>query len=180
MAVSLIATNLATLAIGSLFYGSYLVLFSISLYLLLRRYDATHTSHNSRQHNSVFKSTVFVSAISLFLVVTAHWTTIVYRSFIAFVALQQGADAEKFFNDHTQLTEIIQNSHMSLSILIGDSLCADIQPRHCLTTRTRHHFRPKTDMEEWHIWYSTLQAQTWHLVVWPTRQSQIISRKAAQ
>jgi hypothetical protein len=24
-------------------------------------------------------------------------------------------------------------------------------------------FRPKTDMEERHIWYSTLQAQTWHL-----------------
>ncbi|KAJ7723028.1 hypothetical protein B0H14DRAFT_578756 [Mycena olivaceomarginata] len=122
MAVSLIATNLATLAIGSLFYGSYLVLFSISLYLLLRRYDATHTSHKSREHSSVFKSTVFVSAICLFLVVTAHWMTIVYRSFIAFVALQQGADAEKFFNDHTQLTEIIQNSLMSLSILIGDSL----------------------------------------------------------
>ncbi|KAJ7919655.1 hypothetical protein B0H13DRAFT_2656699 [Mycena leptocephala] len=122
MAVSLIATNLATLAIGSLFYGSYLVLFFISLYLLLRRYDTTHTSHKSRQNSSVFTSTVFVSAICLFLVVTAHWTTIVYRSFIAFVALQQGADAEKFFNDHTQFTEIIQNSFMSLSVLIGDSL----------------------------------------------------------
>jgi cation transport ATPase len=71
MAVSLIATNLATLAIGSLFYGSYLVLFFISLYLLLRRYDTTHTSHKSRQNSSVFTSTVFVSAICLFLVVTA-------------------------------------------------------------------------------------------------------------
>jgi len=122
MAFTLIAVNLATLALGSLFYGIYLVLFFISTYLLLRRYNATHTSHKSRQNSSVFKSTVFISAILLFLVVTAHWTTIIYRSFIAYVALQHGEEAEAFFQDHTQLTEVIQSCFMSLAVLIGDSL----------------------------------------------------------
>ncbi|KAF7341177.1 hypothetical protein MVEN_01852600 [Mycena venus] len=122
MALSLIAANLATLAIGSLFYGMYLVLFFISMYMLLRRHNKTHTSHKSRKDNSIFKSMVFVSAILLCLVVTLHWTTIIYRAFIAFVALEHGAEAEIFFNDHTQLTEIIQNGLMSVAILIGDSL----------------------------------------------------------
>ncbi|KAJ6597959.1 hypothetical protein B0H10DRAFT_2086569 [Mycena sp. CBHHK59/15] len=122
MSLTLIAVNLATLAIGSLFYGMYSVLFFISMYLLLRRYNATHTSHKSRKDGSIFKSMVFVSAIFLFLVVTAHWTTIVYRAFIAYVSLQHGAEAETFFNDHAQITEVVQASFLSLSIVIGDSL----------------------------------------------------------
>ncbi|KAJ6537731.1 hypothetical protein B0H19DRAFT_1270145 [Mycena capillaripes] len=124
MAFALIAVNLATLALSTLFYGIYLVLFFISMYLRLRRYNATHTSHKSRQNSSVFKSTVFISAILLFLVVTAHWTTIVYRSFIAYVALQKGDgdEAEAFFNDHTQISEVIQSCFISLAVFIGDSL----------------------------------------------------------
>ncbi|KAJ6455559.1 hypothetical protein C8R47DRAFT_996681 [Mycena vitilis] len=115
MTVALIAANLATLAVGSLFYGMYIILFFISMHLLLRRYNATHTSHKSSQTRSLFTSTVFVSAICLFLVVTAG-------CFIAYVALQHGNEAEAFFSDHTQLTEVIQNCFMLLSIVIGDSL----------------------------------------------------------
>jgi hypothetical protein len=55
-----------------------------------------------------------------------HWTTIVYRAFVAFVALQHGVEAEAFFNDHTQLTEGIQNGFMALAILIGDSLIVSV------------------------------------------------------
>ncbi|KAJ6539833.1 hypothetical protein DFH09DRAFT_1176079 [Mycena vulgaris] len=122
MALALTAVNLATLVIGTLFYGIYAVLFFISLYFLLRRYNATHTSHKSRTDNSLFKSTVFVSAILLFLVVTAHWTTIVYRAFMAYVTLQHATEAEAFFNDHSQLTSRVQDSFLALSILIGDAL----------------------------------------------------------
>ncbi|KAJ7138201.1 hypothetical protein C8R44DRAFT_767019 [Mycena epipterygia] len=122
MSVSLIAVNLATLAIASLFYGIYSVLFLISMYLLLRRYKSAHTSYKSRKDDSIFRSMVFVSAICLFIVVTAHWVTIVYRAFIAYVSLQHGIEAEVFFSDHTQFTEVVQNSIMGLAIVIGDSL----------------------------------------------------------
>ncbi|KAJ7802630.1 hypothetical protein B0H13DRAFT_2297197 [Mycena leptocephala] len=123
MTLSLIAANLATLAIGSLFYGMYLVLFFISMYLLLQQHQATHTSHKSRNDNSIFKSMVFISAILLCLVVTLHWTKIVYR---AFVALEHGAEAEILFNDHTHSTEIIRNGLMGVAILIGDSLIVGV------------------------------------------------------
>ncbi|KAF8181148.1 hypothetical protein K438DRAFT_1841292 [Mycena galopus ATCC 62051] len=123
MSPSLTTVNLATLALGTLFYGMYLVLFFISMYLLLRRYNATHTSHKLREDISVFTSTVFVSAICLFIVVTAHWTSIVYRAFFGFVVLQGGFnEAEAFFIDRTQPTEIIQNALMGVAIVIGDSL----------------------------------------------------------
>ncbi|KAJ7138207.1 hypothetical protein C8R44DRAFT_767031 [Mycena epipterygia] len=122
MSVSLIAVNLATLAIASLFYGIYSVLFFISMFLLLRRYKSAHTSYKSRKDDSIFRSMVFISAILLFLVVTAHWVTIVYRAFIAYVSLQHGIEAEVFFSDHTQFTEVVQNSILGLSVLIGDSL----------------------------------------------------------
>ncbi|KAF7364148.1 hypothetical protein MSAN_01074000 [Mycena sanguinolenta] len=122
MPLSLSAVNLITLSVGTLFYGIYLVLFSISLYLFLRRYNTPHTSYKLPRSKSIFRSTVFVSAICLFVVVTAHWTTIVYQAFIAFLAYQQGAEAEAFLNDHTQVVAIVQNSLMPIAILIGDCL----------------------------------------------------------
>jgi hypothetical protein len=70
MSLSLIYVNLATLAVGSLFYGIYSVLFSMSIYLFIRRHNSECTSPESRKHNSIFKSMVFLSAILLFVVVT--------------------------------------------------------------------------------------------------------------
>ncbi|KAJ7728881.1 hypothetical protein B0H16DRAFT_1734441 [Mycena metata] len=122
MSLSLIAANLATLALATLFYGIYLVLFFISIYLLLQRYNATHTSHKSRKNNSMFRSIVFISAICLFIVVTAHWATVVYRAFVAFVVLRNETDSDIFLNDHNQITETMQNTLLGVAILIGDSL----------------------------------------------------------
>lgn len=52
---------------------------------------------------------------------------IVYRAFIAYVSLQHGIEAEAFFNDHTQLTEVVQSSILSLAIVVGDCLIVSIQ-----------------------------------------------------
>ena len=75
MSLTLVAANLATLALGSLFFGMYSVLLILSIYLLLQRYNinATYASHNSRSKDgsSIFRSMVFLSAILLYIVVTA-------------------------------------------------------------------------------------------------------------
>ncbi|KAJ7138204.1 hypothetical protein C8R44DRAFT_728371 [Mycena epipterygia] len=42
-------------------------------------------------------SMVFVSAICLFIVVTVHWVTIVYHAFIAYVSIQHGIEAERWY-----------------------------------------------------------------------------------
>ncbi|KAF7364197.1 hypothetical protein MSAN_01079000 [Mycena sanguinolenta] len=77
--------------------------------------DGYKTTHKP---SSVFKSTVFVSAICLFIVVTAHWITIVYQAF----ASPRGPEAEAVFNNHMQATVIAQDTFMTIAILIGDSL----------------------------------------------------------
>ncbi|KAJ7681635.1 hypothetical protein B0H17DRAFT_835820, partial [Mycena rosella] len=119
----LLSVNLATLAIASLFYGIYFVLFFVSMYLLMRRSKRKRAYHSpSRKEAPAFRSMVFLSAVFLFLVVTSHWITIVYRAFIAYASLQHGEEAEAFFNDHSQSTEMIQDIFLALSILIGDSL----------------------------------------------------------
>ncbi|KAJ7473745.1 hypothetical protein B0H11DRAFT_2035858, partial [Mycena galericulata] len=122
MSLSLNSVNLAALVIATLFYGMYAVLFCISMYLFVRKYHSTHTSHKSRKTGSVFKSTVFVSAILLFLVVTLHWTIIVYRTFFAFVSLDQGIEAEIFFANLATVTVLVQNCALAVAVFIGDSL----------------------------------------------------------
>ncbi|KAJ7794541.1 hypothetical protein B0H14DRAFT_3888694 [Mycena olivaceomarginata] len=119
MPLSLSSVNLATLAIGSFLYGMYDVLFAISMYLLLRRHTATNPS---RKAASVLKSVVFLSAIVLFLVVTGHWTMIVYRAFLAFISFQNGCEAEPFYLDNARLTYRALNIFCQASIVIGDAL----------------------------------------------------------
>ncbi|KAJ7801526.1 hypothetical protein B0H14DRAFT_2895257 [Mycena olivaceomarginata] len=119
MSLTLSSVNLATLAIGSLFYGMYSVLFAISMYLLLRRHTATNPS---RKAASVFTSVIFLSAIVLFLVVTGHWTMIVYRAFLAFLSSQNGSETELFYLNNIQLTYRAMNILTTTSIVIGDAL----------------------------------------------------------
>ncbi|KAJ7695328.1 hypothetical protein B0H14DRAFT_3042359 [Mycena olivaceomarginata] len=119
MSLTLSSVNLATLAIGSVFYSMYSVLFAISMYLLLRRHTATNPS---RKAASVFTSVIFLSAIVLFLVVTGHWTMIVYRAFHAFLSFQNGSETELFYLNNIQLTYRAMNILTTTSIVIGDAL----------------------------------------------------------
>ncbi|KAF7335879.1 hypothetical protein MSAN_02324900 [Mycena sanguinolenta] len=121
MSANLLAVNLAALTCSSLFYGMFVVLFSTSMYLLLGRYLAARRSRNSPQR-SIFRSTVFIAAICLFCSVTAHWITTVYRAFLAFIYFEHGAGAVQFYADAAQVTELLQEGFLMISILIGDSL----------------------------------------------------------
>jgi len=123
--------NLAALACESLLYGMYFVLFISSMYLLVVRSLASRKSHyvsagraksRSALRDSVFRSTVFIAAICLFCVVTAHWITTVYRAFLAFIYFRDGDAATEFYADISQVTELIHKGLLLLSILIGDCL----------------------------------------------------------
>ncbi|KAJ6468777.1 hypothetical protein C8R45DRAFT_1017561 [Mycena sanguinolenta] len=121
MSANLLAVNLAALTCSSLFYGMFVVLFSTSMYLLLGRYLASRRSRNTSQR-SIFRSTVFIAAICLFCSVTAHWITTVSRAFLAFVYFKHGDAAVQFYADAAQVTELLQEGFLMISILIGDSL----------------------------------------------------------
>ncbi|KAF7367060.1 hypothetical protein MSAN_00965400 [Mycena sanguinolenta] len=121
MSAKLLAVNLAALTCSSLFYGMFVVLFSTSMYLLVGRYIANRSTRNSSQA-PIFRSTVFIAAICLFCSVTAHWITTVYRAFLAFVYFEHGDAALQFYVDAAQVTELLQEGFLMVSILIGDSL----------------------------------------------------------
>jgi len=89
--------------------------------LLVGRYLATRRSRKSPRE-SIFRSTVFIAAIGLFCSVTAHWITTVYRAFLAFIYFHQGDAALEFYADTQQVTEMVQEGFLMISILIGDSL----------------------------------------------------------
>ncbi|KAK6988572.1 hypothetical protein R3P38DRAFT_3290935 [Favolaschia claudopus] len=125
-ATTILAVNLAALTCSTLFYGMFVVLFSTSMYLLVGRYLAVRrgSRHSPGGHNprSIFRSTVFIAAVLLFCAVTAHWVTTVRRAFLAFIYFQHGGAAAEFYGDPTQMTELVQEGFLMISILIGDSL----------------------------------------------------------
>ncbi|KAJ6574507.1 hypothetical protein B0H19DRAFT_1254207 [Mycena capillaripes] len=112
----------ATLTVGTLFYGIYSVLFFLSIYLFIHRYNAAHSAADSRKRNPIFKSVVFGSAVLLFVVVTTHWLIIVYRGFLAFGSLERLALGNQPLNEHTLALETAQDSVLSVTILLDDSL----------------------------------------------------------
>ncbi|KAJ7018837.1 hypothetical protein C8F04DRAFT_1149938, partial [Mycena alexandri] len=122
MSPSLISANLVLFTTAGLFYGMYLVLFSISIYLLVRRHGVANTSQEPHKKGSILKSTVFLSAILLFVVITAHWIATVYRAFIGFVSIQVRFEVEMFFSDFARPSAVVQDTFLALSFVIGDSM----------------------------------------------------------
>ncbi|KAJ7465967.1 hypothetical protein FB451DRAFT_1041075 [Mycena latifolia] len=122
MPLTLLFVNLATVAIASVFYGMYFILFFISMYLLLRKRNKIHPSNTPLKGAHIFGSMVFISAVFLFLVVTSHWITIVYRAFLAFVHFRGGSAAETFYSDNAQPSYRILNVFLTLSIFTGDTM----------------------------------------------------------
>ncbi|KAJ7613089.1 hypothetical protein FB45DRAFT_938925 [Roridomyces roridus] len=123
MSFSLVSVSLAGLALSTLFYGMYCVLFLISTYLLIRKFDAEAQTGfkqtNSSGRNSVYRTTVFNFSILLFVLVTSHWMTVLTRVFLAF---RDPRGAETFFGDLRGSTAVAENIILSFCITLGDSL----------------------------------------------------------
>jgi len=118
----LISVSLAGLALSTLFYRMYFVLFFISTYLLVRRSDAeaqhSKSATGSYKRNSMFKTVVFTLSLLLFVLVTSHWVTTLVRVFLAF---QDQSGAEVFFGDLRKSTAVAQDILLAFCVFLGDS-----------------------------------------------------------
>ncbi|KAF7344697.1 hypothetical protein MVEN_01630100 [Mycena venus] len=125
MALTLRTVNLATLIVGSFFYGLYCVLFFISLYLLFLRRSTHNSSQPTPSHGihkrapAIFRSFLFTTAILLFATVTCHWIIIVYRAFLAFGS---EGDAEAFYDNNKHITFLLLDIFLAVVTVIGDLL----------------------------------------------------------
>ncbi|KAF8199351.1 hypothetical protein K438DRAFT_1966558 [Mycena galopus ATCC 62051] len=123
MALTLRTVNLATLVIGSFFYGLYCVLFFISLYLLVLRksiHDSSQPTTSHRVHkrtSTIFRSFLFTTAILLFVTVTCHWIIVVYRAFLAFGS---EGNADAFYSNNKHITFLLLDIFLTVVTVLGD------------------------------------------------------------
>ncbi|KAJ6554739.1 hypothetical protein B0H19DRAFT_1263047 [Mycena capillaripes] len=112
--IGILPANLAGIVLESCFYGTFVLLFISNAYFLAARGDSQTTRHN-------FTSLMFFGAAGLFLVITVHWVIVIYQAFFAFTYLDNKAAETTFYLDATHWTEIIKQTLLLTSILIGDS-----------------------------------------------------------
>ncbi|KAJ7625819.1 hypothetical protein FB45DRAFT_1084413 [Roridomyces roridus] len=109
-----VRVNFATLIVVSLLYGIVLLLFISNIYFLATRRTLAGKSRSRKQN---FTSLAFLGVTALFLLVTAHWTIVVYRGYLAFIAL---GTPTKFYNG--EHTELVMEALFFVSIFLGDLL----------------------------------------------------------
>lgn len=128
--IGILPANLAGVVLESCFYGTFVLLFISNVYFLAARGDSRTTRHN-------FTSVMFLGAAGLSLVITIvsscsqftfallterkHWVIVIYQAFFAFTNLDNKAAETTFYLDATHWTEIIKQTLLLTSILMGDS-----------------------------------------------------------
>ncbi|KAJ7181230.1 hypothetical protein C8R46DRAFT_599297 [Mycena filopes] len=117
--ITILPANLATLVFDSFLYGLLCLLFLLTVYFLATRRTLAGTRHTKRHH---FTSLVFIGLSTLFLVVTIHWSIIVYQAFYAFIHLATVAAEDAFYADLGQVSEVVKSILLFIAILLGDAL----------------------------------------------------------
>ncbi|KAJ7366066.1 hypothetical protein DFH08DRAFT_833430 [Mycena albidolilacea] len=116
---SLPLANLASLVITTLLYGMYFIIFVISIYLMVMH---ANPGRGREKLAPLFKSTVFVSGILLFITITADWISVVIRNFQGFIYFNDGLSANTFFSDDSQALSRVDDVFIALSVFIGDAM----------------------------------------------------------
>ncbi|KAJ7253913.1 hypothetical protein C8J57DRAFT_1347887 [Mycena rebaudengoi] len=106
-------TNLASLAIGGPLYGLYVVLYLSSTSMLMKRSSRAHTG-------PLYRSTVFISGLILFVTVTGNFCLVEARAFLGLIVVAGGTTPRTFYDDNSQITTTVQNIFAALSIIMGD------------------------------------------------------------
>ncbi|KAJ6555349.1 hypothetical protein DFH09DRAFT_1165232 [Mycena vulgaris] len=110
--IGILPANIAGIVLESCFYGTFVLLFISNVYFLAARGDSRTTN---------FTSLMFLGAAGLSLVITVHWVIVIYQAFFAFTYLDNKAAETTFYLDATHWTEIIKQTLLLTSILMGDS-----------------------------------------------------------
>ncbi|KAJ7772234.1 hypothetical protein B0H16DRAFT_1512743 [Mycena metata] len=107
--------NLAGLAVGGPLYGIYFSLHVASTVLVLRRSEGPRAV-------PLYRSVIFVLGWLLFMSVTANWAVTVWHNVAGFIVFKSGTAAPEFFNDSSQITSLVQNIFVAISIVLGDTM----------------------------------------------------------
>ncbi|KAJ7349868.1 hypothetical protein DFH08DRAFT_125811 [Mycena albidolilacea] len=117
--ITILPANLATLIVESFLYGLLLLLFISTIYFLATRRTLAGTNQTTKHH---FKSVVFLGVTALFIVVTIHWSFVIYQAFFAFIHLGTNATEDAFYADLAQQPEVLKSVLLFIAVLLGDAL----------------------------------------------------------
>ncbi|KAJ7730808.1 hypothetical protein B0H16DRAFT_1584892 [Mycena metata] len=117
--ITILPANLATVVLDSFLYGLLFLLFTLTVYFLATRRTLAGTRRTTKHH---FTSLVFIGVAALFLVVTVHWSIVIYQAFFAFIHLANPVAEDAFYANLGQISEVIKNIFLFIAILLGDAL----------------------------------------------------------
>ncbi|KAJ7509533.1 hypothetical protein B0H11DRAFT_1960019, partial [Mycena galericulata] len=118
-AITILPANLATLVLESCLYGILLILFISTIYFLATQRTLAGNHQTSRHQ---FTSLVFLGVTALFMVITVHWSIVIYQAFFAFIDLGSAIAEDAFYADLSQPSEILKAALFFTAVLLGDSL----------------------------------------------------------
>ncbi|THV08182.1 hypothetical protein K435DRAFT_740107 [Dendrothele bispora CBS 962.96] len=120
--ISLVSANLAALVVETFFYGIYFILSVISAVLIFSPSSATpYSSTYRRSPSATVKRPIFISAILLFIFVTAHWICDIFRAYQAFVLFEGGVRPSDFYADLSQSSKAVKNGLLVASKVTSDA-----------------------------------------------------------
>jgi len=93
------------------------LLFISTVYFLSTR--RTLARQTAKHH---LTSLVFLAIAALFVVVTAHWSIVVYQAFFAFIHLGNAVGENAFYADLAQPAEVTKISFFFIAVFLGDAL----------------------------------------------------------
>ncbi|KAJ6460315.1 hypothetical protein C8R45DRAFT_941870 [Mycena sanguinolenta] len=125
--ISLLDANISAAVLETLLYGAYAILAFYTLYLTVARNrerrrlsNCEHEIPRNARSRSSLLSPVGIGALALWI---THWLLNVSRLYIAFKDYQvECLGPQKFYSDHSQITEVLKCAFMVASVFIGDSL----------------------------------------------------------
>ncbi|KAF7326465.1 hypothetical protein MSAN_02510800 [Mycena sanguinolenta] len=115
--ITILPANLATLVLESFLYGLLVLLFISTVYFLSTQ--RTLARQTAKHH---LTSPVFLGLAALFLVVTVHWSLVIYQAFFAWIHLGNTTNEDAFYADLANPVEVTKVFFFGLAIILGDAL----------------------------------------------------------
>ncbi|KAF7288390.1 hypothetical protein HMN09_01391300 [Mycena chlorophos] len=125
--------NLLSLTLASLSYGLYFVLFLVAMYLSLNGRHAWGSTGIGSGNGAVRRPRrlgsaasaripIVLASVALFITATSCWILTVYRNFRGWIFFDDGKHPAAFFDDPGNISAVVQNAFVALSIVFGDCI----------------------------------------------------------
>ncbi|KAI0648751.1 hypothetical protein C8Q79DRAFT_469495 [Trametes meyenii] len=124
--MSVVSVNIASSNIEGALFGIFFALSVSSICLLVnRRWKEVNASSTTSvgwalAFRGIWRSTLFIASILFVLVVTAHWSIGVRRTFDAFMYYDNGESPTEYYQDLKHPLEVARTALLIFTLFIGD------------------------------------------------------------